>query len=408
MTAWLPLALALAVPSGPAALTFDEAIGLAGEAPDVRGALRAVEVKRASRRRTSPIVANPQLYLQPGYRVLARDIRGFEIQGAISQSWNLSGLSRARRASMADEEELWQAEARLVALGRSLAAARAWIDLWAAQQLLLEARAEAGIAATFTATVERAQALSAATMADVADARAYRSDADLLVLAVEGEVFHLGLLLARETGRLTGEPLAAAGDLPAPEIPPADAAAALDRAERLPEVATRAIAGKVAQAHAVEIRAAHGVGLMTGIYVQRDQPGGLVPYAMLGVTLPAFNRGERERGEALAAAERLAGEAEQARVAARVDVAMAIHEVEHTRKILAELEERLVPSLGESVSARERLFSAGHATVVEVLLARRQAIQARARRHRVAADHAWARVKLWLLLATIENHGGRG
>lgn len=403
---WALITLLLAPPASADAITFDRAIELARVAPEVRGAERALDVKRRSRQNTSRITYNPQIMLQPGFRLAPADARGLEVQASLTQTWSLAGLARARDQALRSEEELWSAEARLIALSRGLGAARAWIDLWATQQLWDEARAEAAIAATFTATIERANALSAATLADVADARAYVSEADLLVLAAEGEVFHLGLLLNQETGSTRDAPLAAEGPLPAPPLPSAaEYAGALDRADQLPQIAALELSGRVAQARAAEIKAAYGAHLLTGVFFQRDQPGGVVPYAIVGLTLPVFNRGERERGEALAAAERLAGAAEQARVDARAELAQAIHEVEHSQRIWSELERHLVPAQQAATAARERLFAAGQATVVEVLLARRAAIQGRARRHRAAADHAWARVKLWILLATIERHG---
>lgn len=408
MSAALALALSLALPHGAASLTFDEAIGLADEAPEITGARRAAAIKRRRREALPRLQYNPQAYLQPGLRLRPAESEGFELQGGITQTWSVSGLHRRQRESLDLEAEVFDADARYLALERRLAAARAWIDLWAAQALLEEARREAGIAATFAATIERAQSLEAATMADVAEAGAYRSEAELMVLAAEGEIFHLGLLLARETARPSSEPLQAAGDLPRPVLPPPGAwPNALAEAEALPAVAVRTLASQAESARAAEVKAMYGTTLTTGLLFQHDQPGGFVGYAFVGVNVPLFNRGQRSRADLMAAAEREAGAAADAAIAARVDLAMIFHEVEHTAKVEAELRDRMVPALDAGAGARQRLFDAGHATVIEVLLARRQAIGGRARLHRAAADHAWARVKAWLLLATIERQRGR-
>jgi outer membrane protein TolC len=62
-----------------------------------------------------------------------------------------------------------------------------------------------------------------------------------------------------------------------------------------------------------------------------------------------------------------------------------------------------MPASVEAARLREVTFRAGDATVVEVLVARRNAVAARARLNRAKAAHAWALVKVWLELAEIER-----
>jgi outer membrane protein TolC len=222
----LRLVLLAAAPAGgaPAAVTFDEALGLAARAPAVTGAERAASVHRDLEGRISSLVANPELLLQPG---AGRDPNASEPSFAgevtLQQGWNLAGLPGARERAARDEGAVLAAEARARALAHRLAAAQAWIELWAVQRAHADARQEAEIAADFATRVGRAAEVAALTRSDASEARTYLAEARLLALQVEGEVADLGFQLAREMGRATATPYAALGPLPEPPLPSRDA-----------------------------------------------------------------------------------------------------------------------------------------------------------------------------------------
>lgn len=393
------LAAALAA-GGTDTLTFDEALGLADQAPSVEGARAAVSAQRDLAGRISSQTSNPTLTVEPGYRLSAGSSSATRIEGtaSLTQSWNLAGLAARRREAARAEGDQLDAEARAAALTRRLTAAQAWIELWAAQAALADARQEAELAAELAARTGRAADHALVTRADAADAVTYRAEARLLAISVEGEVTDLGFRLAREAAR-PAAPLATAGPLPAPDLPErAEWPRLLERAGRLPEVRARRLTARAEGARAAEVRAARGTALGLGLVLQRDNQREQVAFAQVGITLPLFDRGEREAAGLEAAARRTGGEAEEARRAASAELARALHEVEHTAEVLAELEQGFLPASAEGVRLREVAFRAGDATVLEVLVARRSAAAARARLARARAAHAWARVKVWLQL----------
>lgn len=401
---WIALAASSLTSSTPRAVSFDQAIGLAEQAPDVQGARRAVSEQRALAGAIGPLAHNPQLTVQPGVRLAQPDARGFEIQASLTQSWSLAGLGEARREAVRAEGGALAAAARARALSQRLAAARVWIDLWEAQRLLAVARREAEVAAELLSAVEKAAAAEAATRADVADARAYLAEARLQGIQAEGEVTERSLALSRELADAGAAPLAAAGELPAPALPPEGRWASLvQRAGRLPEVEARQLEARAERARLVEERAARGAQLSLGVAVQRDQPSGFVVYGLAGVTLPVFDAGERERSAIAGRAATLEGQAARARSDGRAELRWALHEVEHSGEVLAAVRDQLLPAVEEGIAARERIYRAGDATLLEVLQGRRQGLAARGRLEQARAREAWARVKAWLLLSALEE-----
>jgi outer membrane protein TolC len=402
---------AAAAPHAPArSVSFDEALGLAARAPAVAGAEAAAEEQRRVAASLSSLVANPSLVLQPG---AARDPLDGQIrylgEATLLQGWNLSGLPGARREAVRAEGELVSAEARAGALSHRLAAAQSWLELWAAQRSLADSLQEHEIARQFAERMARAAAAAAFTRAEAADASTYAAEAHVLAIQAEGEVTERGYQLAAAMGLAAGEPVAAAGALPAPPAPGrTDWPALVAAAGRLPAVAARRLAADADRARESEARAARGWTLGTGVKVTRDALGTWGAQAVLDLSLPLFDRGEREASVQAAAAARARGEAEEAAALAATELARALHEVEHTGEILEATEKELLPAAEASARLREASMRAGETTVLEVLVARRGWAAARAKLTRARAAHAWASVKLWLLLADLDSAAPRG
>lgn len=406
MSTWLTFSIAaniaLAATTIPKKVSFDEALGLSVETPDVRGAEQAVVEKHAMRGRISTMTSNPQVYLQPGFRVRPEGNQGVEVQASVMQSWNLAGLSTARSTTARLEEAELSAQSRVLALTQRLDVARAWIDLWSAERVFELVTREAALSGEFVRLVEKASAASAATKADVAEARAYHAEARLGVIAAEGDVFERGVLLAKALAA-KADPLSSAGDLPVAPVPVGtNRQETLQRAAGLPSVQSKALALEVERARNAEEKAARGTSLSLGVYMQRDSPGGFVGYGAVGLTLPLFDHGERERSVTVARVARLEGETTREASNAVADLVLGLHEVDHTQEVIDTISGEIVPALDEAVASRMRIFEAGESTILEVITARRNLVNARGRLERARAQNAWARVKVWLWLSAMD------
>ncbi len=392
-----------------APITFDEALGIAAQAPAVTGAEAAAADQRRIGDSVSSVIANPTLNVQPG---AARDPidNQWKYMGetTLMQGWNLSGLPGDRKAAVRAEGEQLLAEARAAALSHRLAAAQAWMELWAAQQSLADALQESELASEFSTKMARAAAAAAFTRAEAADAATYAAEAHVQALAAEGEVVDRGYQLAVAMGQEAEKALVAAGPLPAPPAPRrADWPAILQAAGKLPAVAAHKLASDASRARDVEARSARGWGLGTGVKGTRDYLGTWGAQAVVEFSFPVFDRGEREAAPQAAASARADGEFKEARAVAATELARSLHEVEHTGEVLDAIEKELVPAAEANAKARDASMRAGETTVLEVLVARRVWAAARQKRTRALASHAWAGVKVWMLLADMTPGGAK-
>lgn len=394
------LLIALPAAASESALSFSEAVALAESAPPVAAARKSAQVKRAVDAHLSRLPYNPQLGVQLGYR---RELPegGVDALVSVAQNFSLSGYGAARRRSVSAEESTLDAEADGARLRQRLASARSWIALWGATAALREAQSEVGLMGEFLATIERGARAGALIQVDVTEARSYLTEAHLQALTIEGEVFELGLELARYLGRTTDAPLRPAGALPAPVLPELSSslrARLLARAGELPEARARRRASESERLRAAEVTAQRGMQLALGAQWMREPAAPLTLLGTLSFQLPLFDHGERERADYLAGAERLHGAAADALIAAQTELQTALHEFEHSREIWTHLTTSMLPASEANLRLRERLFQAGEGTVLEVLLARRSLAGVRARAARAQAVHSFSRYKLWLYL----------
>ncbi len=401
----LPFLAALAALGPGDGLSFDDALWRAGHTPAVVGVQQAAAVSQAAGEHIPFLTTNPQIQGHAGYRFFPAPERGLEAQLNLQQSFNVAGYGDRRRESARRESAVLATEARALLLEQQLAAARTWTTLWGATAAQHEAQQEVALATELLHRTERAAAAELVTQVDVAEARTYLSEAELQALALEGEVFELGIELATRVGATVDQPLAIKGPLPEPSVPPISAAQALARAAELPSVEARHRMQLAEGARERELKASRGTQLLTGVSVVREAPAAMYGLLTLGLTLPIFDRGERERAALLANQTRLAGETAALSIQARGELAQAFHEVTHSGEVLRQLREHLVPASAESVRLREASSRAGVTTVLELLLARRTAATARGRLARALAAHAFFRVRLALLLRALAAAG---
>ncbi len=385
------------------AVEFDVAIDLAIDTPALAVRERATAQRRGLDGRITGTVSQPQILVQPGMRVLPGERRSLALQATVMQSWSLAGMGRARRTAARSETAEFAAQTRARRLAQRLAAARAWIDLHAVERQLELARHEAGLASSL---VERSRVgFDGGVLGrDAVDrAEAYRSIAATRVVAFEGNAHDLGLVLARETASDPWRPLATAGAVPSPVLPDEpEIVARFAELERLPAVRARRLAQAAARAHAVEqARAARGTQITAGGQIDRDDPDGLLVYGIVGVSFAGRGAGMRAKGDAVLQRARLDADGIDEERALATTLATAVHELHHTREVLAHVDGVLVPALARSLETLSLQQGAGEGTVFEVLEARRRLGDAQIDRAAAEANVTWAEVHVWLLLAAI-------
>lgn len=403
MVAALTALLLAASPPSVVPLTFEEAQALAARAPVPRTAAGAVAVKRAEAGRLSALVDNPQFLVESGYRKSSSD-RGVDVVVGVSQGFNLSGYVGARDEAVRWEEAALTEEARALLLERRIEVAEAWLRLWVAEQAEAEAAREVERAEAFRKMMEEAEKRGAVTRLEVAEAGVYLAEARLTRLEAEAEIATAWVELARWVGHEPSRPLSTRGPLPEVELPPFEEYASwVARAARLPDAAARALGARAERARAEEVRASNGFLFSLGITAMREYDGATGAVATATLTPPLFERGGRERGTLLASVARLEGEARDAATAAATTLALAFHDVEHSREVLRVIRERLLPETEEAVRLREAQFRAGGSSVFEEVQARGALANVRVRLKRALAEEARARVKARLLLDALAN-----
>lgn len=384
MTALLALALCAAP------LSFEDALSLAARSPLVSAAARAADVRSAAIARTSSLQSNPSVGLQSGARVNTLGT-GPEFIGTLTQSLNLAGSGAARREALLLESAWEQDAALLVAHRTRLSAAEAWLMVWTAQGVLSEAHRELELARDLGARFERAAKSGAITKADLAAVRAWVAEAHLAVLSAEGELFDSGVQFNRLLGLDAAAPAQVTAALPVLTLPAPQALAdSLGRAQRAPAVRAAEQLKGAEDARARELLASKGTWLQVGATGGREGLGDVVALATLAVTLPLFDRGEREAAPLHAAATHAEGLAQLALADARAERVLVTHELEHTLETLEVIERELVPANDEAAQGTQRRMEAGEATSQEWVLARRAALAAHSRLVRARASHALA------------------
>ena len=371
-----PLIVALSMAFAPArdvALTLDEALARS----DAASAHAQIE-ERAERSAKSAdeIPAgpgfNPTLAIQPGYRFAPEDSRAFEVQASLVQPISLEGVGALRREVHRARARQALAEVEAARRARRLETARAWVGASIAQASLERAEEDVALATSLLAQTRQLRSANDATELEVAEAEALLAEAELDLLAAEGELLDESFALAASTGLPPDQHVIAVGKRPTvprgPRRPVSPwAAEALERH------------AEVVRAEAEEVGASKGWQLSVGIAAQRDAPSGFVGFGVIALTFPLFDHGETERLGAELDASAAEARAAELRRRAKVEWEQLEHETIHTASVVDKLERGVVPALERSVAARKRLLAAGEATVAEGVVAQRRLVAARRR-----------------------------
>lgn len=382
---------------------FDDALALAVDTPAARAPERALEARGEGELSAPGATSQPQLGVQPGYRWAPEADRGVEGQVTLTQSWSLAGLAGARRDAARREREVLAVEARARRLAHRLEAAHGWIRRETLERRLAVVAEEVTAARRLVAAVGAARGAGERTRQDEARARAYLAEILLHAVDLEGAAFDAGLMLSLHLGRDDGQPVEAVGPWPAPALPDPALRGRLEaRVAELPDVRVHRLSALAARARGAEQRAANaGARITFGASYQHEAPDGNIGFLVGGVTLPVIDLAARTDAAAAGEAARAEAEAAQARLEARMHLAEAWHEVEHTRDVEATVRGELVPALTSHAEMTQALLGAGEATLWELLDARYRLAEARDRLVVAEGDRTWAEVRAWLLYAEL-------
>ncbi|AKU92484.1 TolC family protein [Vulgatibacter incomptus] len=399
---WLATAAAAPLePSEPRRITFDEAIALAGEAPSVAAAREAAREKRAIDGSISGL-GNPELVVTPGIRANSDVQNGLAGEATLVQPIPLSSLGSARRDAARAEERALTNHAAAATLGIRLDAATSFCSLWGTAQALERATEEVELAEDLLARLQKGAEAGVFTASEVAEARTYLGEARLARVSLEGDAHDRGLELARKLQLARPTPLVAAGELPGPTLPgPEELERRLASIDELPAVALSSVQAVAARARVREREAEAAPWLGLGAKFSQEAPGDRAWFGIVSLSIPIFDRGQRDRGTLAAAAAESEGGKASALADGRAMAVMFVHEVEHTAEALEVIEEVLLPAARDAARLVELELSAGEATAIDLLRARRNLAQAAARAQLARADAAAARARLALLLEAI-------
>jgi cobalt-zinc-cadmium efflux system outer membrane protein len=384
-------------------VTFDEALALGAGVPAAVGPARALEARGEGELSAPATTSQPQLTVYPGYRWQPDSDRGLDLQVTLSQSWSIAGLAGARREAARRERETLGVEARARQLAHRLEAAHAWILRRTLERRLEVVEQEVEAARGLLDAVREARVAGERTRLDQARAEAYLAEVRLHAVDLEGAAFDAGLVLSLRLGRDDGVPVQTAGRPPSPGLPDAALRRVLeDRVAALPGVRALRLAALAARARGAEQRAANAGGTVTvGASYQREAPDANIGFLVTGVTLPVLDVAARAEAEAASEAALRTAEAAQARLEARMHLAEAWHEVEHTREVEQTIRSDFLPPLEARVDLQTALLRAGEGTLWPLLDARHRLAEARDRLVVAVGDRVWAEVRAWLLYAEL-------
>jgi outer membrane protein TolC len=381
-------------------LTFEAALARADAAPAVAAAERATATRAAAGRLTS-MTSNPIVYLQPGVRT-DDGVTGPEGLVTLQQSFNLAGWGGARHTTAAHELEASRFELRMRRRDLRIAVARAWLDTWALAEASRAVLEDEAAARELVSRIQRAVATDGLTRVDLEQAKAYAAEARALHLDLKGQAIEAGGRLAALLGlddvaTVDGAP-PSFDEAPGPEVA---------QAANLPAV--RLLEARVLgeRSRAVEASAQYGAALQVQLQAGHEAPRQWLGNLSLGLTLPLFEVGRRERVGHEATAALLEGEAAKARAEARIELALLRHELEHTAEVYAVVHDQQLPAALEAANLQVRRFLGGECTLQELLVVRRLAVAARVGAIRAEANLLAARARAREVLADLHQGGGR-
>lgn len=388
-------------------LTLDRALALAFEG-NPGFAVQRLEVERARAVEISAGVYpfNPELELEAADRrgpTASTTDRGV----SLVQELELAGQRAKRRAVAGAELEI--SRTRLQRHRAELAAAveTAFAHAVAAREQARIAALDAQLAGQMVDTEVRRLEAGAGTQIDLNLARAAAGRAKSVLAGAEAESWTARAHLAELVGLDATEPPPVEGDL-LPEVFPGRMSAAAIRP--LEEMVQQALAQRpdlqalrrqvTAEERRLELARAEGrPNLRLQAFAAREEGDDLTG-AAVGISLPLFDRNQGGVAEATVERDRARAQVAAAEASVRREVATALVRYRAGLEAVAAFDDLVVSRIDESLDLLDRAFRSGKVGIPEVLLQRRELIEAR-RHHVEAAESAW-RARIELELATGE------
>lgn len=375
--AWLAVALtAIAIAaSAQTPITLDDALRRAREnAPAVIAARARIEEARSELVGASALFRdNPTAETSIGRRTGdGRDFRDRELQ--LSQNFELGGrrsirIDRAEASIVRETAASAEIERAVVA-----DAARAFVQTLAAQERMRLTERSREIARQLLDATERRHRAGDVPDLDVNAARIAAARADSDVLAAEAaRAIALGDLRAA-LGLQQTEAITVVGDLRSRRPP--SLAELLAQAAQRPELRVLAAERGIAEQ---DLRLGRSYTLPDlGARVAMQTEGGEdVVMAGIGVTIPLFQRGQELRAFATARARRAELELEAARLRIEAEVGGAFEAWQRAEEALTTLEQRALPAITDNEALSLRSYEAGQISLPELLVIRREILDAR-------------------------------
>jgi cobalt-zinc-cadmium efflux system outer membrane protein len=392
-------------PKAPAEVTLEQALQLASRrSPELQARRAEVEQARARVVTAGTPAFDPELGVSAGHRDSSGGStidRGIEL----SQELELGGKRRQRKA--AASAEAGAAEARFARSSQVLAArvALAFADALRTRDLLAIAETDVELAGSSAEVARKRLEAGAGTdievnLAVAAGARAERRRQQALA-ATEAARF----VLAEAIGLPPGEAPAPIGDLAPPgaaglELDPLLAVARARRADL--EALRRDLSAAEAR---VRLARAEGAPDLRVALFHETEADDDVTGLRLGIGLPVVHRSRGAVLEAGAAGERARWEATALERSIEREVAESWSSLRAAEAAAGRFDDEVVGSFEENLRLLRRSFEAGKIGVSEVLLFRREFLDAQRESIESRADARRARVLVDFAAGTLELPG---
>jgi len=330
-----------------------------------------------------------EVSLWGGQRIAPATETGFEWAASLSQQLNYGTAYSARQRALTAEAEWMRAEASKVARLRRLEAGLGWATLRSAESRVAYAKQDVDAAERIVELTSKLVTAREVTRADLATAKLGVADAKTAYLRAEGYLFEARQRLAGVLGSCENRDLHTAGDEPDMAVH-----------KPLPPMQHPVIIARSAEARAERARAetteAAAQRIRATVDARRDAIGETV--VGLSLSIPFWNpSGSRDAARQFAtAAQRQSDEALQ-KEAIATELALAIHEVEHTEEVFRVVASDALPAAELALSSREKQLAVGEGTVIELSTSQRQLAATRQAVAEAFGDKLRASIRLGLM-----------
>lgn len=388
------------------AVTFDQALALAADTIEVRTLRRELEIRVAQDARVGSGAGPVQLTVMPGLTLGSKTPTTFELQSSLTQDWSLAGLGQRQKASVRAEHEQLRAQARARALRSRLHAAKHWVDLHtheATTQLIqqqLVAEKQRAI------HVEHAVQAGVFALDRLDDQQVVVAELEQSQREADSRRIEAAKRLAVAMGRSPSRLLRTQGSLPRPELPPSSRLVEIRRhLDKLPQVLVQQLNVDTIRANELERHASESLFGQLGAQVERAGPKSWTVFGIAGVSLPGFGQRARAGSRGRAQIAKAQGAVDAARIELSLEVELLLHEVDHSREALVHLEQVLLPRLKSADNRSRALVDAGEVPGYYGYQAQRRYFAAQTQRLQLRGQALWAKLRLWLLLASLAEQG---